>query len=368
MDQGLLSDGYSLSASTPSSVRSRTPPRGDADSPPSSYACAVPVELLSVPPRINDEDAKISDLYGLLFINATNNTTLLKHMDGINSNVQHLSGAVDQLRISTQEAQSSANFAVTAIQALSKTVDQKLDDFEKHLQSLGTPPSDPWASFTPAKQRASSAPPRGRNFPSSGMDYIEALVLGWPSFTRATLASTWLKELLDKVKSINPDLVPLFRPISGNFCKVGVFRFESFEERRDFIAIVKDTEHLLDFRNKHITTTLYIKACVPKDIAENADILRASVYQCHQILKDSSDAKVQILACYKTRTLVLFDTPITYYIDSENNRMEKREGGEFCVDRSAISRLASENAFVFDCDLLVQFLTKKFAGRIIVDK
>ena len=48
--------------------------------------------------------------------------------------------------------------------------------------------------------------------------------------------------------------------------------------------------------------------------------------------------------------------------------MEKREGGEFCVDRSAISRLASENAFVFDCDLLVQFLTKKFAGRIIVDK
>ena len=40
----------------------------------------------------------------------------------------------------------------------------------------------------------------------------------------------------------------------------------------------------------------------------------------------------------------------------------------FGVDRSTISRLAAEHSFVFDCDLLVQFLTKKFAGRTIVDK
>ena len=347
---------------SPASVRSRTPPRG-ADGIPPAYISLDSAELLAVPARIPDDSAQISDLYGLLFANATNNTTLLKHIDCVNTNVANLSNSVEQLRTVTQEAQSSASFAVSAVQALSKSVDVKFADFEKKLQSFSTaPPSDPRPS---ARLRSSSAP--GRNFPASGMDYIEALVLGWPSFTRASLASVWLKELLDKATASNPNITPLLRPINGNFCKVGVFRFDSFEDRRDFISLVKD-KAWLDFQNKCVLSSLYIKACVPKDVAQDTDILRASVYQCHQILQKSPDAKEQILACYKTRTLTLFDTPICYYIDTENNRLEKREGGEFCIDRSIISKLAVENSFDFDGDLLVQFFTKKFTGRTVTDK
>jgi len=352
---------------SPASVRSRTPPRG-VDGVPPSYTSLDSTELLAVPARIPDDTAQISDLYGLLFANATNNTTLLKHIDCVNTNVANLTHSVEQLRTSTQEAQSSAAIAITAVQSLTKSVDLKFADMEKKIQTMTT--NIPSGTRPSSEHRASSAPAsgRGRNFPASGMDYIEALVLGWPSFTRATVASTWLKDLLEKVKATNSSLTPTFCPINGNFCKVGVFRFESFEDRRDFISIVKASEQLLAFKNKNINTSLYIKACVPKDIAQDTDILRASVYQCHQILKNSCDAKEQILACYKTRTLTLFDTPIAYYIDSDDNRLEKREGGEFCVDRSTISRLATENSFVFDCDLLVQFLTKKFAGRTIIDK
>ena len=72
-----------------------------------------------------------------------------------------------------------------------------------------------------------------------------------------------------------------------------------------------------------------------------------------------------MLACYKSRTLTLIDIPITFYIDSDHNRLDKREGGEFCVDRSTISRIAFKKSFTFDCDALIQFLTKKFAGRTI---
>ena len=80
----------------------------------------------------------------------------------------------------------------------------------------------------------------------------------------------------------------------------------------------------LDFRFKGSTHTLYIKASVPKDIAKDTDILRSAVFKCHELLKSSINTKEQILTCYKTRTLILYDTPITYYIDSDDNRLEKR--------------------------------------------
>ena len=86
------------------------------------------------------------------------------------------------------------------------------------------------------------------------------------------------------------------------------------------------------------------------------------------MLKPSVNTKERLLTCYKTRTLTLFDTPIAFYIDAENFRLEAREGGEFCIDREVIARLAMENGCSFDCNLLVQFLSKKFSGRAVVDK
>ena len=76
--------------------------------------------------------------------------------------------------------------------------------------------------------------------------------------------------------------------------------------------------------------------------------------------KPSVNTKEQQLTCYKTRTLTLFDTPIAFYIDAENFRLEAREDGEFCIDREVMARLATENGSNFDCNLLVQLLSKKF--------
>ena len=291
---------------------------------------------------------------------------MLLNIDKANSSIASLSNSVEQLRTATQEAQASASIAITSVQNLSQSVDHKFADFEKKLQSIGTP-SHPRPS---AETRASSAPARAGSgpSPSSGVDHIEAVLLGWPSFTRASIATQWINTLLDKVKSLDSSLSTVFRPISGNFCKLGVFRFDSYEDRRDFIGLVRDTPNLLDFRFKGSTHTLYIKASVPKDIAKDTDILRSAVFKCHELLKPTIDTKEQILTCYKTRTLTLFDNPIAYYIGDDNSRLETREGGVFCVDRTAIALLGSENGFNFKCDELIQFLTNKFAGRTIVDK
>ena len=169
-------------------------------------------------------------------------------------------------------------------------------------------------------------------------------------------------------RTILTQLSLIFRPIGGSLCKLGVLRFETYEDRRDFIAICKDTEDLLDFSHKGVTNKLYIKASVPKGVANDTDILRSAVFKCHELLKPSVNTKEQLLTCYKTRTLTLFDTPIAFYIDAENFRLKARKGGEFCIDREVIARLASENGFIFDCNQLVQFLSKKFSGRTIVDK
>ena len=147
-----------------------------------------------------------------------------------------------------------------------------------------------------------------------------------------------------------------------------MFRFETYEDRRDFIAICKDTDDFLDFSHKGIINKLYIKASVPKDVANDTDILRSAVFKCHEMFKPSVNIKEQLFTCYKIRTLTLFDMPIAFYIDVENFRLEPREGGEFCIDREVIARLASENGFIFDCNQLVHFLSKKFSGRTIVDK
>ena len=175
--------------------------------------------------------------------------------------------------------------------------------------------------------------------------------------------------MLNRVDDTDSSLSPIFRPIGGSFCKLGVFRFETYEDRRDFIAIVRDSDDMLDFSNKEITSKLYIKASVTKDVAKDTDILRSAVFKCHELLKSSSfDTKEQLLTCYKTRTLTLFDTPIAFYIDAENFRLETREGGEFCIDREVISNLGIEKGFNLNCNELGQFLSKKFAGRNIVDK
>ena len=61
----------------------------------------------------------------------------------------------------------------------------------------------------------------------------------------------------------------IFRPIGCSFCKLGVFRFETYEDRWDFIAICKDIEDFLEFSHKGIVNKLYIKASVPKDVAKD---------------------------------------------------------------------------------------------------
>ena len=128
------------------------------------------------------------------------------------------------------------------------------------------------------------------------------------------------------MKKADYTLSLIFRPIGGSFCKLCVFRFETYEDRRDFIAIVRDSDDLLDFSNKGIVSKLYIKASVPKDVAKDTDILRSAVFKCVELLKSSIDTKDQLLTCYKIRTLTLFDTPIAFYIDSENFRLEARAG------------------------------------------
>jgi hypothetical protein len=119
--------------------------------------------------------------------------------------------------------------------------------------------------------------------------------------------------------------------------------------------------------HKGVNTSLYVKACVPKDVACDTDILRACVYQCHQLLKGKINTKEQILTCYSSRTLTLFDIPIAYYIDASHTRLESREGGEFCVDRGTIARVCADHSFDFDVDALIDWLSKKFAERKIVD-
>ena len=339
-------DGY-----TPGTSRSRTPPREQP-------FISEPVSLSPPPIRIPDDQVQLSDVYGLMFSQANNHNTLLKHIDKVSSEVSALNECVEGLKHATGEAQGAASIAISSVQALSVSVDQKFAVLEQKLSGLSLSPPTP----------SPTSAPRTTPNAAAGIDHIEAVILGWPSFTRASVATPWLLALLDKVNNSDSSLSPIFRPIGGNFCKLGVFRFETYEDRRDFIAIVRSTEEHLDFSSKGTVSKLYIKASVPKDVAKDTDILRSAVFKCHELLKPTSvDSKDQLLTCYKTRTLTLFDTPIAFYIDSQNNRLETREGGEFCIDRKTIFGLSSEKGFAFNCDDLIQFLSKKFAGRSIVD-
>ena len=340
-------DGY-----TPGTSRSRTPPREHPFVP-------EPVTLPPSPVRIPDDQVQLCDVYGLLFSQASNHTTLLKHIDKVSADVSVLSECVDGLKSATSEAQSAASIAISSVQALSVTVDQKFAVLEQKFSGMSLAPPAP----TP------SSPPRTTPSAAAGINHIEAVILGWPSFTRTSVATPWLIALLNKVNTSDSSLSPIFKPIGGNFCKLGVFRFETYEDRRDFIAIVRSSEDHLDFNSKGSVSKLYIKASVPKDVAKDTDILRSAVFKCHDLLKPTSvDSKDQLLTCYKTRTLTLFDIPIAFYIDSQNTRLETREGGEFCIDRKTILGLSNEKGFAFNCDDLVQFLSKKFVGRNIVDK
>ena len=345
-----LEDGYSPLASSLGSPRSRTPPR--------ATAYAEPLPIPDTPIRIPNEDVVLADVYGLMFSQVTNHASMLNHLNQVTSDVSNLGCSVETLKTATQEAQSAAAIAITSVQALSVSVDQKFSVLEQRISAFSATPPTP----------APATLPRTKPAPAAGVDHIEAVILGWPSFTRASIATPWLIALLDRVNNTDSTLSPIFRPIGGSFCKLGVFRFETYEDRRDFIAICKDTDDFLDFSHKGIINKLYIKASVPKDVAKDTDILRSAVFKCHEMLKPSVNTKEQLLTCYKTRTLTLFDTPIAFYIDAENFRLEAREGGEFCIDREVIARLATENGFSFDCNLLVQFLSKKLAGRTIVDK
>ena len=348
----VVSDGYSPVISPCDSLRSRTPPR--------AHVSAEPITFPPSPVRIPDEAVQLCDVYGLMFSQASNHTTLLNHLNKVSSDVSNLTESVATLKTATSEAQSAASIAISSVQALSISVDSKFAALEHKFSNISL--VEPPAPSPPTL-------PRTKPAPSAGVDHIEAVILGWPPFTRATIATPWLLALLDRINDTDSSLSPIFRPIGGSFCKLGVFRFETYEDRRDFIAIARDTEGLLDFSNKGIVSNLYIKASVPKDVAKDTDILRSAVFKSHELLKSSSfDSKEQLLTCYKTRTLTLFDTPIAFYIDSENLRLESREGGEFCIDRNVISQLGIDKDFNLNCNELVQFLSKKFPGRNIVDK
>ena len=349
----VASDGYSPVISPCDSLRSRTPPR--------SLGASVPIVFPPAPARIPDDAVQLCDVYGLMFSQASNQTTLLNHLNKVSNEVSNLCDSVETLKATTNEAQSAASIAISSVQALSTSVDSKFAALEHKFSNISLGP--------PAPIPTPSSLPRTKPAPSAGVDHIEAVVLGWPAFTRATIATPWLLAFLDRINDEDSSLSPIFRPIGGSFCKLGVFRFETYEDRRDFIAIAREKQDLLDFSNKGTVSKLYIKASVPKDVAKDTDILRSAVFKSHELLKSSSfESKEQLLTCYKTRTLTLFDTPIAFYIDSENLRLETREGGEFCIDRNVISQLGLEKYFTLDCNELVQFLSKKFPGRNIVDK
>ena len=119
---------------------------------------------------------------------------------------------------------------------------------------------------------------------------------------------------------------------------------------------------------KNVTTHLYAKPSLLKDVAQDTDILRASAYFCHQHLSSLVNTREEVLTCYRSRTLTLFDIPIVYYVDNAHKKLDTRFGGQFCIDRTTISRVATEKSFGFDCNEFVSYLSKMFVDRPFHEK
>ena len=151
-------------------------------------------------------------------------------------------------------------------------------------------------------------------------------------------------------------------PNNGPSVKIAIFRFDTLSSRRDFIASVRASGSL-DQSINGVPISLQCMAVISQEIAQQTDVISASAYFFHNEFRPHFETSHEVTPAYRDRELVLGTLSVVFHVNDEGMQIFTREGGEPCVDKTALNHFCAEKNIPSICDNLITFLTNRFPQR-----
>ena len=299
----------------------------------------------------------MKSIHESLHHNAVYQTYHTKELKSLSGGLMHLNEKSTKVMQRLDSIQKDLKEDIQQVEANCKV---SISSIESRLEALEKPG---------ASNRAQSLPAQSRRIGQS-TGFIEAKVLTWPNRTRSEAAHAYIKNVCALPSLV--DIPCTIIPAKGSYCSVVIIRFEGLEDRKIWLSSIKEGS-IPPFNFDGGSKQLVFKTVVPRDIAEQTDVLSSSVWYCHKALSGINDIRNQsveaeLLANYKDRELCLYDCPIACYVDTEGNQILGRSGGSFCILGSALSELGQKHGFQFDIPKWATHLSTQFKGRQIIVK
>ena len=219
-----------------------------------------------------------------------------------------------------------------------------------------------------AANRSQSAPPgRYGNMPAAaiGADYFEVKANGWAERTRFRSIEAVLKPIFDGMQMPITIVQP---PVP--YPKFLFLRFESLEDRADFLKLARDSNAPLLIPDRAgIGYPVKFANRLPEFLVEPNKEVRFCAWKLRSVLENLNvDVKSEVLSSLRDRELCVADYEVVYFCDPANEHAQVKglDGGQLCVNLTNFARACAKLGVDCHGAELVDAINERFANLVYV--